>query len=244
MRNIKLTVEYDGALYHGWQFQTNAVSVQEVLSGAIGRLTGEEVIPEGAGRTDAGVHAYGQVAGFRTDSKIPAEKFTPALNALLPPGIAIVSSVEADEGFHARFSAKGKHYRYLILNRPQRSPLWENRAWLVYDRLDFDAMDKAASYFPGYHNFHAFCASGHQNKSFSRTIRNASLISEDGILKFDVSGDGFLYNMVRIMTGTLVDIGRGRFKPEVVAEAFKSGDRNSLGMTAPAMGLYLVEVFY
>ena len=244
MRNIKLTLEYDGALYHGWQFQINAVSVQEILSRAIKELTGEDIIPDGAGRTDAGVHAYGQIASFSTQSSIPAAKFTPALNTLLPPGISILSSEEMDNDFHARFSAKGKHYRYLILNRPQRSPLWENRVWLIRDKLDFEAMRKASSYLPGTHSFRAFCASGRQNKSFIRTITQSSWEMEGDILKFDIYGDGFLYNMVRIIVGAMADIGRGRFKPEIIQEAFESEDRNTLGMTAPATGLYFVEVFY
>ena len=244
MRNIKLTLEYDGALYHGWQFQINALSVQEVLSRAIKNLTGEDIIPDGAGRTDAGVHAYGQVASFKTQFSIPADKFSPALNSLLPAGISIVRSEEMVGDFHARFSAKGKHYRYLILNRVQRSPLWENRVWHIRDKLDFEAMKLASSYLYGQHDFRAFCASGHQIRNFVRNITKSIWEAEDDILKFDVGGDGFLYNMVRIMVGAMVDIGRGRFKPEIIYKAFESGERNTLGITAPAQGLYLVEVYY
>lgn len=244
MRNIKLVLEYDGSKYHGWQFQINACSVQEELAGAINKLTGESVIPEGAGRTDAGVHALGQVACFKTRSPIPAGKFAPALNCLLTPGVSVLRSEEVGPDFHPRFSAKGKHYRYLILNRPQRSPLWEDRAWHVRETLDLEAMEKAARYFEGTHHFRAFCASGHQNRTFDRTITHSTWTFQDGMLQYDTMGNGFLYNMVRIMTGTMVDIGRGRFPPEVILEAFETGDRNTLGMTAPAMGLYLVEVFY
>jgi tRNA pseudouridine38-40 synthase len=243
-RNIKLTLEYDGSLYHGWQFQDNAVSVQEILSKAIKALTGEDVMPTGAGRTDAGVHACGQVANFRTESPIPAERFTPALNSLLPPGIAVLRSEEAEEGFHARFSAKGKHYRYLILNRPQRSPIWENRAWHVRGNLDLETMRQALSFLPGKHDFKAFCASGHQNVGFVRTITSLEVVREGDILRVDIRGDGFLYNMVRIIVGTMVDIGRGYLAPGVIPEALRTGDRNTLGMTAPAVGLYLMEVFY
>lgn len=244
MRNIKLVLEYDGSKYHGWQFQANAWSVQQELAMAIKKLTGESVMPEGAGRTDAGVHALGQVASFKTQSSIPAEKFAPALNTILSPGVCVIRSEEAEPDFHPRFSARGKHYRYLILNRQQRSPLWENRAWHVRDALNLEAMEMAAQYLKGTHYFRAFCASGHQNRTFERTITHSSWTFQDGILRYDTMGNGFLYNMVRIMTGAMVDIGRGRYPPEIILEAFKTGDRNMLGMTAPAMGLYLVEVFY
>jgi len=244
MRNIKLILEYDGSKYHGWQYQDNAWTVQQELAEAIKKLTGESVMPEGAGRTDAGVHALGQVACFKTQSSIPAEKFALALNSLLSPGICVLRSEEAPPDFHPRFSAKGKHYRYLILNRKQRSPLWENRAWHVRDELDLEAMVKAAGYLKGTHYFRAFCASGHQNRTFERTITYSAWTFQGDILCYDTKGNGFLYNMVRIMTGAMVDIGRGRYPPEVILEAFETGDRNTLGMTAPAMGLYLVEVFY
>lgn len=244
MRNIKLTIEYDGSSYHGWQMQKNAISVQEVISGAILKLTGEQVILEGAGRTDRGVHAYGQVASFKTDSAIPGDKFSVALNRFLPDDICIVASEDVDPGFHARFSAKGKHYRYLIINRRQRSPIWDKRAWHVRDALDIPAMEEAALIFLGRHNFEAFCAAGHHIKTFERTITRSEWTQNGDILQFDTMGDGYLYNMVRIMVGAMVDIGRGRFTPDVIARAIETGNRNDIGMTAPAQGLYLMEVFY
>jgi tRNA pseudouridine38-40 synthase len=243
-RNIKLTIEYDGSRYHGWQYQDNAISVQEVLSKAIKKLTGEDVIPDGAGRTDGGVHAYGQVASFRTDSSIPAEKFTPALNSFLPDDISVRASEEVDEGFHARFSAKGKHYRYMILNSPQRSALWAKRAWQIREGLDLAAMEEASHFFLGHHSFRAFCAAGHSVKTFDRTIYTSKWTTKGDLLIFDTEGDGYLYNMVRIMVGTMADIGKGRFKPEVIKHAIESGERNSIGITAPPDGLYLVEVYY
>ncbi|MCX7774118.1 MAG: tRNA pseudouridine(38-40) synthase TruA [Clostridia bacterium] len=244
MRNIKLTVEYDGSRYHGWQYQENALSVQEVLSKALKRLTGEDIIPDGAGRTDGGVHAYGQVASFRTASSIPADKFMVALNTFLPDDVSISSSTLADDSFHARFSAKGKHYRYQILNRHTRSALYANRVWHVREHLDVDAMRQAAGYFIGHHNFKAFCASGHQVKTFDRTVYESKWSQDGDLLIFDTKGDGYLYNMVRIMVGTMVDIGRGRFSPRVIEEAIASGERNNLGVTAPPSGLYLMEVYY
>lgn len=244
MRKIKLIIEYDGSKYHGWQYQKNALSVQEVLANAIKKLTGEGIIPDGAGRTDAGVHAYGQVASFMTGASIPADKFAPALNTYLPDSISIIASEEAEDNFHARFSAKGKHYRYIIINRPQKSALWADKAWHVGEILDFDAMDKAAGYFIGHHSFKAFCASGHSIKTFDRTISHSKWHRDGELLIFDTKGDGFLYNMVRIMVGTMVDIGKGRYAPEIIEEAIRNEQRNSIGVTAPPAGLYLMEVFY
>jgi tRNA pseudouridine38-40 synthase len=244
MRKIKLVIEYDGSGYHGWQYQKNAISVQEVLSKAIKKLTGEDIIPDGAGRTDAGVHAYGQVASFITSSSIPAEKFTLALNTYLPDNISIIASEEADENFHARFSAKGKHYRYIIINRPQKSAIWASKAWHVRETLDFEAMNKAAGFFIGHKCFRAFCASGHSAKTFDRTVFYSQWHRDGEFLVYDTKGDGFLYNMVRIMVGTMVDIGKGRYKPEIIEEAIRNQQRNSIGVTAPPSGLYLMEVFY
>ncbi len=244
MKKIKLTIEYDGYGYHGWQYQKNALSVQEVLSKAIKKLTGEDIVPDGAGRTDCGVHAYGQVASFYTASNIPAEKFTPALNTFLPDNISIVSSVEVDEGFHARFSAKGKHYRYIIINRPQKSALWANRAWHIRENLDIEVMNEAAKLFLGHHCFRAFCASGHSVKTFDRTIFQSEWRKDGDLFIFDTEGDGFLYNMVRIMVGTMADIGKGRLKPGIISEAIESGNRNLIGITAPPGGLYLMKVYY
>jgi len=243
-RTIKLTIEYDGSRYHGWQFQKNELSVQEVLSKAIKKITGEDIIPVGAGRTDRGVHALGQVASFTTKSKIPAEKFVPALNTYLPEDVAVISSEEADCSFNARFSSRAKHYRYIILNRPQRSAIWAKKAWHVRDSLNLEAMEEAAGYFLGHHCFRAFCASGHSVKSFDRTIYYSGWRKDGDFLIFDTVGDGYLYNMVRIMVGTMVDIGRGRFDSKIIKEALEQGDRNDLGVTAPPDGLYLVKVFY
>ena len=244
MRNIKLTIEYDGSSYHGWQYQKNALSVQEVLAKAIKKLTGESIMPDGAGRTDAGVHAYGQVASFMTNSSIPAEKFTPAINSYLPESVSIIESKEVESNFHARFSAKGKHYRYIIINRPQRSALWATRAWHIRETLDFEAICKAASYFEGHHSFKAFCAAGHNVKTFDRTIFHSQWHRDGDFLIYDTKGNGFLYNMVRIMVGTMIDIGKGRYEPEIIAEAIKNEQRNAIGVTAPPAGLYMVEVFY
>ncbi len=244
MRNIRLLIEYDGAAYHGWQIQKNGSSVQETLAKAITAITGETVIPDGAGRTDAGVHALGQVAAFRTEARIPAERFADALNAVLPRNIAVVSSAEADMSFHPRKHATGKHYRYLVLNRPQRGALLEGRAWHVPAPLRFDAMQASVQGLLGTHDFRAFCASGHSVKTYTRTMTRAEWSRDGDLLRFDIEGSGFLYNMVRILVGTMVEVGRGRRTAENVREVLESQDRRRAGMTAPACGLCMMDVRY
>ncbi len=246
MRNIRLTLEYDGASYHGWQCQKNGTSVQETLAGAIAAITGERTLPEGAGRTDAGVHALGQVACFRTASRIPAERFADALNAVLPRNVAVTASAEAAAGFHPRKHATGKHYRYTVLNRPYRSALLAGRAWHVPATLDLSAMRRAAADLLGTHDFRSFCASGHSVKTYVRTIRRAEWTEEpdSGLLRFDIEGSGFLYNMVRIVVGTLVEIGRGKRPDTDIRMLLAAGDRRRAGITAPAGGLCMMAVRY
>jgi tRNA pseudouridine38-40 synthase len=243
-KNIMLIIEYDGSNYHGWQMQKNSISVQEVLSKAIKKLTGEDIIPVGAGRTDAGVHALGQVANFKTESGILPHKFAVALNSILPGDITIRESREVNAGFNARFSAKSKHYRYIIFNRQQPSALMFKHAWHVPVPLNIDVMNKAAKYLLGRHTFKAFCASGHSLKSFDRTIFHSEWSKKEDLLVYDIKGDGFLYNMVRIIAGTMVDIGKGSLEPGIITEALKTGNRKILGQTAPPDGLYLMEVYY
>ena len=244
MRNIRLLIEYDGAAYHGWQIQKNGSSVQETLAKAITAITGEHVVPDGAGRTDAGVHALGQVAAFRTDARIPAERFADALNAVLPRNIAVVRSEEAEWEFHPRKNAICKHYRYQILNRSHRAALLDGRAWHVPGHLDLEAMRKASGLILGTHDFRAFCASGHSVKTYTRTMTRAEWTIDGDLLRFDIEGSGFLYNMVRILVGTLVEVGRGKRTPEGFREVLEAGDRRKAGITAPAGGLCMMEVRY
>lgn len=257
MRNIKLTIEYDGTAYHGWQSQVNAAAIQDVLNTAVNKLTGEVCTLYGSGRTDAGVHAYGQVANFRTASGIPADKFAYALNSILPEDIVILKSEEADPGFHARFSACGKKYRYLFYNSMFPSSLLRNRAWHVHYPLNVKAMREASGYFPGTHDFLAFSASGGSVKTTVRTISNIAIIGQGdtgrqgdgspvygGVISLEIEGSGFLYNMVRIIAGTLVEVGYGKMKPEEIKDILESRDRKRAGLTAPPQGLYLVEVLY
>jgi pseudouridylate synthase I len=251
MRNIKLTIEYDGTNYHGWQSQKNADTVQDFINLAVSRLTGEEINITGSSRTDTGVHAYGQVANFFTESTIPADKFTYALNSLLPEDIVITKSEEVDSNFHARFSTKGKKYRYLIYNSSFRSAILRHRAYHVYYPLDLDAIKLATHYFLGTHDFSAFMATGSCVKSTVRTIKDISVDngekegnSSGRLIRLDIAGDGFLYNMVRIIAGTLVQVGYGRIKPEEIPGIIADCDRKKAGKTAPAHGLYLIEIYY
>ncbi len=239
-----LTIEYDGTIYNGWQSQMNGIAVQDIIEKAIFQLTGEKVKLTGSGRTDSGVHAYGQVANFFSTSSIPAEKFSFALNTMLPNDIVIKKSQAVDPEFHARFSAKGKKYRYLIYNSTHHSALLRNRTFHVFYNLNIAAMKEASTYFIGTHNFEGFMAKGSQVKNTIRTIWETSLIKRDEIIQIEITGDGFLYNMVRIIVGTLIDVGIGRIEAQDISHIIKSCDRKLAGRTAPPQGLYLVEVYY
>ena len=244
MRRIHLIVEYDGTNYAGWQRQSNAMTVQEKLERAVKRLTGEDVCVSGASRTDAGVHALGQSAHFDTESRIPADKFSFALNTMLPPDIRVVRSEEVAADFHSRFSGRGKRYRYLIHAAPHAGAL--NRlthAHVIYP-LDVEKMRAEARSLVGTHDFGAFAASGSVVKDTVRTIWRADVEQRGAEICLIVEGNGFLYNMVRIIAGTLIGVGSGKLAPGAIARAIESGSRLDLGITAPAHGLTLMEVFY
>ena len=249
VRQLRLTLEYDGTELAGWQRQDNAPTVQGHVEAAIARLLGHPVRLTGASRTDAGVHARGQVASFSTAHTIPTEGMRRALNAALPPQIAINEIVEADASFHPRFSATGKHYRYLFWVRRDRAPRWQLRAWHRSRPLDLAAMQEAAAHLIGEHDFAAFRATGCAARTTRRHVTRLELgwldaANEPALLALDVHGNAFLRNMVRIIAGTLVDVGEGRFRPAEVAEMLASGDRRRGGQTAPAHGLELMKVFY
>ena len=244
MRNIRLLIEYDGTNYHGWQSQKNAAAIQDVMQEAIRRLTGEDCNLIGSSRTDVGVHALGQVANFLTGSSIPAGRFSYALNSMLPDDIVVKESMEVDSEFHSRYSARGKRYRYLIYNSDFPSALLRNRAFHVPQGLDFEAMEKAAAFFKGTHDFSAFKSSGSSVKTSVRTITGISLSRHEDIIELNIEGDGFLYNMVRIIAGTLVEVAMGKIPSSRVPGILESRDRKNAGKTAPAHGLYLMEVRY
>lgn len=244
-RNIRLLLEYDGTRYHGWQRQADAATIQQTLEEALERLTGQKVTLIGSGRTDAGVHARGQVASFRTTSNIPLKAFHDGLNSLLSPDIAVLEATEAASEFHARKSATAKTYAYRILNRSNRSPLNRHYAWWIAVPLDLPAMAAAAAYLPGEHDFTAFRASGSDNINPVRTVLAAAWHDEPGgWLVFTITATGFLRGMVRSLVGTMVEVGRGKALPEKMADLLASGARAEAGPTAPPQGLYLVEVFY
>lgn len=244
-RNIRLLLEYDGTCYHGWQRQKSDLSIQQVLEEALERLTGEKVALIGSGRTDAGVHALGQVANFRTNSTIPLKAFHEGLNSMLPYDIAVLEAREVPPEFHARKSALSKTYEYRILNRASRSPLHHHYGWWLSHQIDLDAMTAAAAFLFGEHDFSAFRASGSGNRNPVRRIAAARWQSHPGgWLRFTITGNGFLRGMVRSLVGTMVEIGKGKAGPELLAELLKSGERRRAGPTAPAQGLYLVEVVY
>ena len=243
-RRFRLTIEYDGTAYCGWQRQQNGPSVQETLEQALCMLTQERVSVTGSSRTDAGVHALGLCAHFDSATRIPAQKLAFALNTLLPPDIRVRESSLAPEGFHARYSACGKLYRYAFYNARHDCAICRQYAAHIPLPMDERLMDEEAQALLGTHDFAAFAASGSVAKSTVRTIVGARVTREGDRVTLCVMGDGFLYNMVRIIAGTLAEIGTGKRAPGAIARAIETGDRLALGQTAPARGLTLVRVFY
>jgi len=243
MKNIKLTIEYNGKNYRGWQKQPTETSVQETIEKAIYKITREEVKLNGSGRTDKGVHALGQVATFHTNSTIPGDKFRIALNSVLPKDIAIRESKEVDMEFHARYSAKGKTYIYIIYNDKIRSPIHDETSYHVSYDLDMNKMTSSALKLLGTHDFTSFTSSGTKVTNKVRTIHDIKIIEKNKLIEIRYTGNGFLYNMIRIITGTLIDISRGNIKEDIL-NILSAKDRNRAGITAPAKGLYLERVYY
>lgn len=244
MRNIKLTIEYDGKEYNGWQKQPNKLNIQGTIENAIYQITAEEVELNASGRTDAGVHALGQVANFKTNSNLPIEKFPIALNSKLKKSIVIQKAEEVEEKFHARYNCKQKTYRYIINNSRQGTAIYRGLEYHVSVKLDIPAMKKALAYFEGEHDFKGFKASGTSSKTSVRTIYKAELIEQGDRIILELTGNGFLYNMVRIIAGTIVEVGLGKINPEEIPEIIQSRDRQRAGKTLPPYALYLVKVEY
>ena len=243
-RRILLTVSYDGTNYAGWQLQENAVAVQQRVEEALEKLIHTPIRVTGASRTDAGVHALGQRFHFDTFSRIPADKYAFAMNTCLPPDIRILAGREVPGDFHARFDAQGKRYTYRIHNAPHASALYRNITAHVPYKLDLEKMQNALPDLLGTHDFAAFQASGGTAKTTVRTLTDVRLQRDGDLLTLTVCGNAFLYNMVRIITGTMLDIGMGRIPADAFRQALETGDRLALGITAPACGLELTHVYY
>lgn len=242
--NIRLTIQFDGTNYHGWQRQANAVSVEETLSDAIFRVTKERARLVGCGRTDAGVHALNYVCSFRTNAKIPVDRYPYALNALLPEDIVCLDAREAEEDFCANRSASAKRYIYRIWNSPLPDAFRGKYSWHYKYPLDLEKMRAAAEAFVGEHDFIGFASAGFSVKTTVRTIYSLTVDRDKDMITIDICGNGFLYNMVRIIAGTLVYAGSGRIDPLKTAEIIESKRRENAGITAPPRGLCLKEVYY
>ena len=244
MKRVGLVVAYDGTNYSGWQIQPNGITIQGVLNDALTDLLGEKIEIMGASRTDAGVHALGNVAVFDTNTRIPGEKISYALNQRLPEDIRIQLSEEVEPDFHPRYCDSEKTYEYRILNRKFPVPTERLYSYFYHYKLDVDKMREATSYLIGRHDFASFCGTGAQVKSTVRTLTGIDIWRDGDIVTIRVKGEGFLYNMVRIMVGTLLDAAAGKVTVDGIKEALRSGDRHLLGRTAPACGLYLNRVDY
>lgn len=244
MKRVMLIVAYDGTNYHGWQMQPNAVTIEQILNEKLSELLKEDIQVIGASRTDAGVHAEGNVAVFDTNTSIPGEKISYALNHLLPEDIVIQESFEVEPDFHPRKCDSIKTYQYRILNRNFNLPVKGRNAYHFYRKLDLDKMREAAAYFVGKHDFKNFCSSHTQAKSTIRIIYSFDIEEEDEEIVLTVSGNGFLYNMVRMLAGTLLDVGTGRMSPDKIPELLAAKERVHSPNTAPARGLTLLDIEY
>lgn len=244
MARIKLTLRYDGTRYHGWQVQQNAVTVQQVLQDAVERITGVRSGITGCSRTDAGVHALMFCCALDTASALRGDKLCRALNAVLPSDVAVYDAAEMPDDFHPRYDATGKRYIYRLYNGRYRHPFYDGYALHINRALDEQLLDKAAKDFLGTHDFAAFCASGSSVEDTVRTVTHAGVTREGDMVTFSVEANGFLYNMVRIMVGTLLDISTGKIAPDAIPTILASKKRESAGHTAPACGLYLHTVRY
>jgi len=244
VRNIKLLIEYDGTNYAGWQRQKNVMTIQEKIESAIEEITGEKTQITGSSRTDAGVHAKGYTGNFYTNSKIPVEKFTGAINSQLPRDIVILHCYEVPTEFHSRYNSTGKMYSYTILNRYEDVAVGRNYIYHHKWILDVVAMKEASDYFIGTHDFSAFKNLGSSVKTSVRTITRLDIVKNEDTIKIYIAADGFLYNMVRIIVGALVRVGEGKIKPNEIRNIIESKERSKAGKSVPPGGLCLEEVFY
>ncbi len=244
MRNLLLTISFDGTAYHGWQVQENAVTVQQTLQDALEKICSNRDNVVGCSRTDSGVHANMYCCNVRTESTVACDRLVTALNAVMPRDIAALDCREVDFDFHARYDCKSKEYIYKIWNSPNKNPFLYNHTLHYKYPLDAEFLSQQAKDFIGTHDFSAFCAAGSSVEDTVRTVMNASVEREGDMVIFRVEADGFLYNMVRIMTGTLLDIAKGKIPADSIPQIIDSGSRFAAGYTAPARGLYLNNINY
>lgn len=244
MRNLLLTLRYNGTEFHGWQVQPNGNTIQQELCNAFKRLSGNDENIIGCSRTDSGVHANMFCCNVRTECSVSVEKIPDALNFYLPPQIAVYDCKEVDFDFHARYDCKGKEYVYLIYNGKHRNPFYENKAMFYPYELDAEMLDNEAKSFIGVHDFSAFCSAGSEVEDKVREIYDCSVKRNGDLIEIKVSGNGFLYNMVRIIVGTLLDIQKGRIEKGSIPKILESCNRENAGVTAEPHGLYLNKVFY
>lgn len=248
MINIKLTIEYEGTKYYGWQRQKDFLSIQGILEEKISRITQEKIMLNGSGRTDAGVHALGQVANFKTNSSIPWVEYPLILNRLLPLDIRIKKAEEVDDNFHARYSAVGKVYHYYVLNSNLNNnylPIFlRNYVYCVYKMINLEEMNKASIFLKGKHDFTSFACSGSSIRSSERTIKDISIIRKGNIICFHIEADAFLYKMVRTVVGTLLEVGKGNINYLEIKKILEAKNRKMAGKTIPAKGLFLMKVKY
>ena len=245
MKNVKIIVEYDGTDYHGWQCQADLPTVQKTIEDAIRKITREDVKITGSGRTDAGVHAIGQVANFFIETQMDTDTLRKALNSTLPRDISIIKAQEVPDGFHAQFSSRSKVYEYRIFNRPHPPALQRNRVWHIQEKLDTKKMREAAAYLEGTHDFSVFATADITVKTTVRTIKRVHVRkTREGIISVEIEADGFLKRMVRMITGTLVQTGRGRLSPEGFGQILAEGQKTKDVFTAPPSGLFLKKVIY
>lgn len=244
MRNIKLILQYDGTNYCGWQRQKNAKTVQQTLEDAIYSIVKEDIKVIGCSRTDSGVHAKQYVANFFTNTNIPDDKLKFAINTKLPEDIVVLNSEEVSLDFHSRYNCKGKTYVYTVLNRDVPEALYRDYMYHFPRKLNVENMAKATKYIIGKHDFKAFKSQGSSVKTSIRTITDFHITKDNEIIKFSITGDGFLYNMVRIIVGTFLDVGVGKIRPEYIKYILEMKDRLNAGKVVPAKGLCLEKVFY
>lgn len=244
MKRVRLTVAYDGTDYCGWQLQPTEITIEKVLNDAIRKVTGEEISVIGASRTDAGVHALGNVAVFDTNSSIPPERFAYALNPFLPPDVVVVKSEEVEAGWHPRRCKCVKTYEYCIMNAEMPDPTRRRTTYFVSFPLELEAMQNAAEYLVGTHDFVSFCNTRTNVEDTVRTVYALDIWKQNDEITIRITGNGFLYNMVRIIAGTLVQVGRGYFATEQVKEMLEAKKRTAAGITAPPQGLKLIKIEY